>query len=848
MSNDSSFRHILALDLNSLKKTIFLEKNTYSIGRNYTSSIVIHHRLISRNHATLLKVSYRDIKKNNDIFWILDGDLKGNRSTNGIYVNGKRCLSHELKPGDTIVFGGNEIKAKYDILDVSSKQLISLLKDNETISDRREYSPQENDISTLVADVDENKEPLTEEFITKINSLKDLGSYPIIEIDFQGEITKINSAAEQKFNNIKQEKSAHPILEKLTNIFSENNPYLLVRKITIGSENFIQYAHGIENNQLIIIYVLDFQKYKQLELALRESEQRYQSLVKQISEGIFLLDIVTKKILDANPAYCNLLGYSFAEILELSIYDLLSIDREILHEDLQRIVKEKTPFIRESIHRRKDGSLINVEVSVSFIFYLAREVLCFTVRDITKKKRTEQILRYQAGHDLLTNLPNQKLFYEQLSTLLANAKNNHEILALMFIKLDRFKNINYTLGHSIGDQLLQEFVKRIKSCLSSGDTLARWGGDEFTVLLPDIENADNVANISQTIIEQIKEPFTIAEHKLHINISLGIAFYPQNGEDASTLLKNADAALCSAQQRPGNKYQFYTPQMTFKAQEKLRLENLLHSAFDKEEFYLSYQPQINVKTGEITAMEAILQWRNRELGEVPLEQFLPIAEDSGLIMPINYWVIKTACEQNQAWQQNGFPPTKVAVKLYSRPLQESNLLSLVTDILAETKLEPNFLELEMQEVNIIKNWEYCRKNLHNLRQIGINLSIDNFGAGDFSLSHLGKFKFSKLKIAQNLVDDLEKRPENLAIISAIITLGLGFNMKVVAKGITKIEQMELLKNLQCEQMQGELFSEPLNAIKANEFLSGKQGKLIEVINKKTIFDMLSINNIGQKTQ
>lgn len=848
MSKTNSFRHILALELNNLRKTISLDKNTYSLGRNSTNSIVIHHRVISRNHATLLKVSYQETEKKNDVFWIIDGDLKGNRSTNGIYINGKKCLSHELKPGDLILFGGIEVKAKYDIVDTSTKTFLSLFKDDSPFNEldtegADTESLKESNKSTFVELEEEENEPLTEEFIAKINSVQDLLPFPIIEINMEGEITEINAAAEQEFSNIKEINLEHPILKNIKQIFEDNTANLLVRKVIIDHQKFIQYAHCLDENKLIRSYVLDFKKRQQLQLALGEGEKRYHHLVKQISEGIFLVDAVTKKILDANPAYCNLVGYSLDEILDLNIYHLIGIDQDIVQQDLQNIIKEKIPFIRESTHRHKNNSLINVEVNVSLIIYESKEVLCFAVRDIGERKRVEEILRYQASHDLLTGLPNQKLFSEQLSTFLSNAKNSDEILALMFIKLDRFKNINYALGHNIGDQLLQNFAKRMKACLRPIDILARWGGNEFTVLLPEIDNADNVANLSQTILERIKEPFTIENYKLHINVSLGIALYPQHGKDAVNLLKNADAALYYTMQKIGNKYQFFDPKMIDKAVENIQLENLLNLAITKDKLELLYQPQIDVKTGEIIEYEATVRWPDLTLGEIPSEQFLPIAQESGLIVPLNYWMIKTACKQNQIWQENGLPSISIGIKLYPHCLQDQNLLSNIADILAESRLDPNFLDLEIQETNMIQNWASSRTKLRDLLKMGVKISMDDFGSGDSSLNYLRKFPFHKLKIASTFIHNLDQEPENLAIISAIITLALSFNMKVVAKGVGSVEQMELLMNLQCEHMLGKLFSNPLNLEMATHFLSGKQDALTKIINKKTIFDMLSVKKI-----
>lgn len=845
MKKNTSFRHILALELNSLKKTIFLDKNTYSLGRNSTNSIVVHHRVVSRNHATFLKITYKEKEENKDVFWIVDGDLRGNRSTNGIYVNGEKCFSHELKPGDLIIFGGVDVKAKYDMVDVSAKIFLSAFKeeektDNLNIEEGETESLRNQSKSTFVQDEEDIKEILVEEFTSKISSADNLFSFPIVEINLEGEITKTSESAENIFPDLKNEKLTHPILHNINQVFQDNVSNLVVRQLEVNNNNYTQYAYVLEDKKTIKSYVLDNQKLYQLNLILKENEERYHSLVKEISEGIFILDIVSKKVLDANPAYCKLLGYSLNEILKLSIYDLVAINNEILHKDLQRIIKQKVPFIRESIHKRKNNSLVNVEVSVSFIYFQGKNALCFAVRDITDRKRAEEIFRYQASHDILTSLPNQKLFYEQLSTSLGNAESSREVLALMFIKLERLKNINYSLGHNIGDKLLLAFIKRIKKCLRSTDILARWGGDEFTLLLPEIGNADNVANISQSILERLKEPFIVNNNKIHLNISLGISIYPQHGKDAFTLLKNADAALYHTQKKIGSKYRFFTPQMTAKAKENIQIETLLHSAIKNNRLELFYKPQIDVITGEIVEYEAVVKWKDSKLGEINSERFLSIARENGLIVPLNYWILKTACGQNQKWQESELPPITVGVKIYPSCLEDINFLSRITEILTETELDSSFLNLQIKETNIIQNWESCAVKLKDLNKMGIQISLDDFGAENSSLNYLRKFSFNNLKIASSFVKNVDQLSENSAIISAIITLALAFNLQVVATGVTTVEEMELLIKLQCRYMEGSLFSQPLNLENATDFLSGKNETLTKIVNDKTIFNMANM--------
>ena len=392
-------------------------------------------------------------------------------------------------------------------------------------------------------------------------------------------------------------------------------------------------------------------------------------------------------------------------------------------------------------------------------------------------------------------------------------------MAVMFIDLDRFKNINDTLGHTIGDKLLQSFAERLTTCLRPGDTLARWGGDEFTVLLPQISSTEDATNVGQRILDILKPAFHLGEIELHISTSIGIAIYPQDGEDAPTLLRNADAALYRTKERGRNNYHLYSPNMTSKASVYLRLENLLHHGLDREEFLLYYQPQINIKTGYVGGMEALIRWEHPEIGLVSPGKFIPLAEETGLIVPIGEWVLKTACAQNKAWQLAGLPPLRIAINLSARQFQQSNLVSMVAKVLSETKLNPNYLELEITETTIMQNVEFAREALQEFQKMGVHISMDDFGTGYSSLGYLKKFPFDTLKIDQSFVRDLGDNLEDTAIISAIIALGRGLNLRVIAEGVEMQHQLDLLKSLQCDEMQGYWFSRPLNTEQATEFLT-----------------------------
>ena len=550
----------------------------------------------------------------------------------------------------------------------------------------------------------------------------------------------------------------------------------------------------------------------------QESEKRFRAVVEQTSDGILLIDINTKIILEANAAYCNLAGYTCQEILELTFYDLVQADRETIDQQFEHLLTKKQYAIGESQHRRKDGSLLNVEVSTNLISYSGEDEVLVIVRDITQRKQAEATIHYQAFYDLLTGLPNRKMFNDQLSLALTNVHHSQTMLAVMFLDVDRFKTINDTLGHAVGDRLLQGFAERVKTCLREKDTVSRWGGDEFTFLLPEISTSEDAAKIGQRILDTLKPAFYLEGHALHISSSIGIAIYPQDGEDAETLLRNADAALYRAKEHGRNNYRFYKPEMNAQASILLTLENRLHLALERGEFEVYYQPQVHINTGEIIGMEALVRWHHPEFGLISPAKFIPLAEENGLIVPIGEWVLEAACRQNKAWQDNGFRSLRVAVNLSPRQFQQPNIVTKVAQILEETGLSPHFLELEITESTIMQDVNFASEILHKLQGLGVHISIDDFGTGYSSLGYLKKFRFDKLKIDQSFVRDLSDNPQDTAIISAVITLGQGLNLKVVAEGVETQEQLELLRNLQSEEMQGYLFSHPLTADEATNFL------------------------------
>lgn len=440
------------------------------------------------------------------------------------------------------------------------------------------------------------------------------------------------------------------------------------------------------------------------------------------------------------------------------------------------------------------------------------------------QRRVEDTLRHQASYDVLTGLPNRLLFNDRLTLALANTHQEGEILAVLFLDLDGFKKINETLGHGVGDRLLQDVAQRLQKCLRESDTIARWCGDEFTLLLSPIVCAEDATQIAQVILSAFNFSFHIeGKGEFYIKASIGIALAPYDGEDAETLLKNADAAMHRVKQQGRNNYQLYTPSIGTQALERMVLENNLYKALEREEFILHYQPQIDLKTGKIAGMEALLRWQHPEQGLIPPNQFIPVAEETGLINPIGEWVLRTACAQNKAWQLAGLPPLRVAVNLSARQFMQQNLIEKIAQILEETGLEPHYLEIEITETTAIQDIDFTISVLQTLKNMGIYISMDDFGTGYSSLSSLKRFPLSTLKIDRSFIDDA-------AIVKAVIALGHGLNLKVIAEGVETPGQLEFLREVKCDDVQGYFLSKPLSPeAAANLFIQQAEGGKFEIV-------------------
>ncbi|MFQ5542954.1 MAG: EAL domain-containing protein [Nitrospiria bacterium] len=438
---------------------------------------------------------------------------------------------------------------------------------------------------------------------------------------------------------------------------------------------------------------------------------------------------------------------------------------------------------------------------------------------VVERKRAEERLQFSAHYDPLTGLPNRILFRDRLEQAMIRSRWPNKLVGLLFLDLDRFKVINDTLGHGMGDLLLQAVTKRLERCVREGDTVSRFGGDEFTIILSDVAQTEDLVRIAKKVLESISSPYYLEGHELFVSTSIGITVYPEDGKDQKELLKNADIAMYLAKEKGRNVFQFYSPEMDTRTVERLALENSLRYAVERDELFLEYQPQVDLVTGTVIGMEALVRWNHPDLGLIPPDKFIPLAEETGLIIQIGDWVLRTACEQAKIWQEGGFSKTTIAVNLSARQLQTQQFVKNVVELLKEIDLDPHRLELELTESILIRNQEALIVQLHELSAIGIQLSIDDFGTGYSSLSYLKRFPINRLKVDKSFVRSVPDDQNDAGIVKAVVAMGHSLNLRVVAEGVETNEQMAFLQSIACDEIQGYVISRPISGNDASKFLN-----------------------------
>jgi len=518
-------------------------------------------------------------------------------------------------------------------------------------------------------------------------------------------------------------------------------------------------------------------------------------------------------------------------------------DRDAVQESMRRLLQMRE-FVGQVVRiRRQDGGVRHAQLQGVRHLDSAGSItrLSGTIQDVTEIKEAEERIRHLAYYDAITGLPNRQFFIERLQQALVHAKRYQRLLGLLSLDLDQFKRINDTLGHSAGNELLLSVSQRLSDAVRAPDTfahegketifghdmastVARLGGDEFSLLITELTHYHDAAKVARRMLEELRKPFRVAKQEVFVSVSVGLALYPLDGDDAETLIKNAGAAMHFAKDQGRDNYQFYSRAMNATALEKLSMEAQLRRALERDELLLHYQPKIRPATGEIVGLEALIRWEHPELGLVSPAQFIPLAEETGLIVPLGEWVLLNACRQNQDWQRLGYPPVHVAVNIASLHFRQGTLGQSVATALQKSGLHPSWLELEVTESMLMDSAETTLATLSTLKGMGVRLAIDDFGTGYSSLSYLKRFPLDTLKIDRSFVKDLPHDAEDAAIAKAIIAMAHSLKLEVVAEGVETAEQLAFLQQHGCDLVQGFLFSKPMAAAAFHDVLSGKKLK------------------------
>lgn len=582
---------------------------------------------------------------------------------------------------------------------------------------------------------------------------------------------------------------------------------------------------------LIFYWVVNPMKIIEERKKAQRALELFRNLVNQSNDALFVIDPESGHFMDMNQAAYTTIGYTREELLAMSMMDVeTSIPDTTSWQEHVKEVKAQGHVIFEGQHRRKDGSTFPVEINAKYVVTEQKDYIVAMARNITERKQAEEKAYFLAYYDNLTGLPNRTFFNELLVRTIQYANRYDHRFALFLIDLDDFKRINDTLGHDVGDQLLQAYSFRLMKSIRSSDhtarlseekieNIARMGGDEFMVLLNEIRNIRDISRIASRLLQELSEPYNLSGREIFMTASIGIAIYPDDGEDVNNLLKNADTAMYHTKNKGKNNFQFYSKYMNVTALEVLSMENDLHKALEHDEFLLHYQPKADLTTRQIVGMESLVRWNHPDRGLIPPSRFIPIAETSGLIVPIGKFVLRTACMQTKKWQEAGLNITSIAVNLSSRQLEHEGLVDEIYRVIDNAGLSPQCLELEITESTIMQNPEEAKRTLLELKGAGIRIAIDDFGTGYSSLNYLRQLPVDALKIDMSFIKNVVSNSNDAVIVKTIIAMAHSLNLRVIAEGVENEQQLAFLQEHGCDEMQGFLLSPPLPPEEASHFLT-----------------------------
>jgi diguanylate cyclase (GGDEF)-like protein/PAS domain S-box-containing protein len=805
-------RHTLQVWEKNNEREILLDACTYSIGRHKANTIVLCDNTISRQHALLLRIP--DSPSGDFSFRMIDGNFRGRPSQNGIWINGKRCYAHTLAPGDMIAFSPT-VRAMYHQVLETDPSLTSLplasTQINTIESEPKEFA---------------SPEQLNEAALIRLSSFPELMPHPLIEMDLSGQMTYLNPAAIAQFPDLCTLED-HPLRQRINPKLLQPPKLYQVREVEVNGLLYEQFIHYIPQSNLIRCYLVDITQRKHTESILRKSEERYAVAARAANDGLWDWDLTSNTIY-LSSRWKAMIGY---DELELS---------DQLNEWFDRLHPEDVDRVKIDLNRHMKGCTSHFEAefrlrhrSGDYRWFRSRGMTVFdpdgvayrmvgSQTDITEHYLAREQLMRDAFYDAMTGLPNRLLLMDRMSQALKKCKRQQQKhCGVLFLDLDRFKVINDSLGHMLGDVLLIEVAKRLSHCLREEDTVARLGGDEFVVLLEGIEDVGAAITTAQRIQQALKPSVDLDGHEVFPGASIGIALGHSHYESPEDLLRDADAAMYQAKKLGKNRYQVFQNTMPSHTIDHLTLENDLHRALERQEFILHYQPIIDLKTQTICGFEALTRWRHPQRGLVPPSDFIPLAEETGLIVPMGKWLMREACGQIRAWQQQFNLPSSfsICVNISSRQFSHPDFVENLEMILSELPLPHGSLKLEITEGVIMQQPNLVIDKLCALKELGVKLSIDDFGTGYSSLSYLQIFPVDTLKVDRSFVMKMGDH-DSREIVKTIVTLAHNLQLDVVAEGVETQAQADLLREMNCEYAQGFFYSRPVDAQDATQLLHG----------------------------
>ena len=574
----------------------------------------------------------------------------------------------------------------------------------------------------------------------------------------------------------------------------------------------------------------DITDRKRVELALRESEDTLRATFEQAAVGMTVMSLELR-FLRANPKFCEMLGYTHEELLQMHLADINPPDsREEAIEFRRRLVEGavRGGELREKRLLRKDGSPLWVALATSLVRGGDGEPRCFVsvIEDITERKQSQTRLQQLAHYDVVTGLPNRALVYERLAQALAQAARRRSPLGLVFIDVDHFKKVNDTFGHAAGDGLLQQVAVRLTQAVRAGDVVGRLGGDEFVVLLMDMAAVNDAGVVAQRILKTMHEPFALEGGEVYVTASVGLALYPDDSLDLDALVKNADAAMYEAKKAGRDCYRYYKPEMNARAAHVLALESELRRAFERDEFELRFQPKVSVASGEITGVEALLRWRHPERGLLSPAEFMPVLEETGLVVRAGAWVLDEVCRELRRWRSHNVRQVPVSVNISARQFRSANLAKEIGAVLGRHGVEPKLLEIEITETSLMSGDSQVVATLADLKSLGVRVAIDDFGTEYSSLGYLRRFPIDIVKIDRSFVSEIPDNREDAAIARAIVSMVHSLGLSVVAEGVETRAQLGFLAVLNCDEVQGFLFARPMPGADIEQWLA--EGRRLEL--------------------